>query len=469
MAQSAGLGVRSFDLRKTGRSGKHSCSIITHKGDEMMKNFLDAIHERVLLYDGSKGVMLQRRGLKGNEASESWNLSKPDEVKNLYNLYKQAGSDVIQTNTFPGNRVTLEMHNLGDKTYQLNFEGVKLAKEIAGDDTYVAASVGPTGMILEPAGDLSFDKAYSIFKEQLRAIEDAGADIVNFETFSDLNELRAAILAAKETTTLPIIASITFNENSRTLSGNSAEVCAIVCQSLGVAVVGANCSGGPDSLIEPIKKMYSVTSIPLTVKANAGMPNLVNGEAVYEQKPEQFSAYTKDFVENGVRLIGGCCGTTPEFISAIKKELDKIKTPDLELKSNSTITSAFNHLVLSKDKEYLVKKLSLKENNAVEMLKNGDFYNLIGDYKSENMDCLLIDFGNMNEPFDVSGFTSNISFSIKKPLVIKSASTEILDKFLRYYPGKVGVVLSDNTEISLSQLKHYGALILNEELEPITN
>jgi len=432
-----------------------------------MISFLSSIYERVLLYDGSKGVMLQRRGLKGKEASESWNISKPDEVRNLYNLYKQAGSDVIQTNTFPGNRVTLEKHNLGDKTYQINFEGVKLAKEIAGDNNYVAASVGPTGLLFEPAGNLSFDRAYSIFKEQLRAIEDAGADIVNFETFADLNELRAAILAAKENTKLPIIASATFNANSRTLSGNSAEVCAIVCQSLGAAVVGANCSGGPDSLIEPIKKMYSVASVPLSVKANAGMPELINGEVVYKQKPEEFSSYTKEFVENGVRLIGGCCGTTPEFISAIKKELDEIRTPDLELKLSSTIASAYNYIVLSKNKKYSVKKLSLKEQNAVNMLKNGDFDNLIRDYRSEDMDYLLIDFGNMNETFDVWGFISKFSMSIKSPVIIKSESTEILYKFLRYYPGKVGVVLSDNSKITLSQLEHYGALILNDELEPI--
>ena len=436
-----------------------------------MKSFISSVHERVLIYDGSKGVMLQKRGLKGNEASESWNLSHPDEVKQLYSLYKQAGSDVIQTNTFSGNRVTLEKHNLGDQLYQINYEGVKLAKEVAGDNTYVAASVGPTGMILEPAGDLSFDRAYSVFKEQLRAIEDAGADSVNFETFTDLNELRAAILAAKETTSLPIIASVTFNQNSRTLSGNSAEVCAIVCESLGVAVVGANCSGGPDSLIEPIRKMHSVTSIPLSVKANAGMPELVNGEAIYQQKPEQFSSYTKEFVENGVRLIGGCCGTTPEFISAIKNELEGIKAPGLDLSSNSSssIASAFNYLILSEDKEYSVKKLSFREDNAVTMLKNGDYYNLIRDYKSATMDYLLIDFGDMNEPFDIWGFVSNISLSIKKPLIIKSESAEILEKFLRYYPGKVGVVLSDPTQISLSQLKHYGALILNDQLAPITS
>ncbi|TGE33404.1 homocysteine S-methyltransferase family protein [Desulfosporosinus sp. Sb-LF] len=429
-----------------------------------MKNFLSSIQEKVLLYDGSKGVMLQRRGLTGNEASESWNLSNPEEVKDLYRQYQQAGSDVIQTNTFPGNRVTLEKHGIGDKTYELNFAGVKLAKEIAGENTYVAASVGPTGSFLEPSGNLSFDKAYSIFKEPLKAIEDAGADLVNFETFTDLNELRAAILAAKETTKLPIIASVTFNANSRTLFGNSAEVCAIVCQSLGVALVGANCSGGPDSLIEPIKKMFSVASIPLCVKANAGMPELVNGEVIYQQKPEQFSSYTQEFVENGVRLIGGCCGTTPEFISAIKQDLAEIKTPKLELNVNPTLASAYNHLVLSKDQKYSVKRLS---QDAITMLINGDFHNLIQDSKSESIDYLLLEFGDMKETFDVWEFVSQFSLLIKKPIILKSESAELLNKFLRYYPGKAGVVFSDNTTLSLSDLKHYGALIVNDELKPI--
>ncbi|EGW40791.1 homocysteine S-methyltransferase family protein [Desulfosporosinus sp. OT] len=429
-----------------------------------MKSFLSFIQERVLLYDGSKGVMLQRRGLTGAEASESWNLSNPEEVKNLYNQYKVAGSDVIQTNTFPGNRVTLGKHSLGDKTYQLNFAGVKLAKEITGDSTYVAASVGPTGELLEPSGNLSFDKAYSIYTEPLKAIEDAGADLVNFETFSDLNELRAAILAAKETTKLPIIASVTFNANSRTLFGNSAEVCAIVCQSLGVAIVGANCSGGPDSLIEPIKKMYSVASIPLCVKANAGMPVLDDdGKVIYHQKPEQFSSYTKEFIENGVRLIGGCCGTTPEFISAIKKELAELETPELELKFMPTIASAYNHLVLSPDKKYSVKKLSPE---AVTILINGNLSTLVRESKSEDVDYLLLDFGNIDVSFDVWSFASEFGLLIKKPVMIKSESPEILYKFLRYYPGKAGVVLSDNSLLSLSQLQHYGALIVNDALVP---
>ena len=429
----------------------------------MVKDFLSFIQERVLTYDGSKGVMLQREGLTGTEAAESWNLSNPEVVKNLYNQYLTAGSDVIQTNTFPGNRVTLGKHGLGDKTYQLNFAGVKLAKEISGDSAYVAASVGPTGELLEPSGTLNFDNAYSIFTEPLKALEDAGADLVNFETFSDLNELRAAILAAKETTNLPIIASVTFNANSRTLFGNSAEVCAIVCQSLGVAIVGANCSGGPDSLLEPIKKMYSVASIPLCVKANAGMPAMEDGKIFYHQKPEQFSSYTKEFVENGVRLIGGCCGTTPEFIRAIKKALAELETPTLKLKFNPTIASAYNHLVLSRDKNYSVKKLTQDD---VATLINGNFSSLQRETKSEQLDYLLLDFGTIDASFDVWSFASKFGLLIKKPVMLKSESPETLYKFLRYYPGKAGVVLSDNSPLSLSQLQHYGALIVNEALEP---
>jgi|SRR5680860_494299 len=178
--------------------------------------------------------------------------------------------------------------------------------------------------------------------------------------------------------------------------------------------------------------MHTVASIPLSVKANAGMPELVNGEAVYKQTPEQFSSYTKEFVENGVRLIGGCCGTTPEFIRALKKELAEIKTPELELKSSPTIASAFNYLVLSKNKKYAMEELSLKEDKAINRLKNGDYYNLLQDYKSKDIDCLLIDFGDINETFDVWGLVCNLSFTIKKPLIIKSESMDILTKFLRY-------------------------------------
>jgi hypothetical protein len=202
-----------------------------------------------------------------------------------------------------------------------------------------------------------------------------------------------------------------------------------------------NCSGGPESLIEPIKKMYSVSSVPLSVKANAGMPELVDGKVVFKQDPEQFSSYTRNFIDNGVRLIGGCCGTTPELISAIKKELGEIKVPYLDLKFSSTIASAFNFIILSVNQEYSIQKLSLKEPDLVNALKKGDFDEIIEfvrDYESESVDYLLVDFGDIGECFDIWGFVISFSMSIKRPIIIKSESTEVLYKFLRYYPGKAG-------------------------------
>ncbi|WP_088187033.1 homocysteine S-methyltransferase family protein [Desulfosporosinus sp. FKA] len=428
-----------------------------------MHDFLKSIQKRVLLYDGSKGVMLQKKGLTGHEASEEWNLSHPDVVKNLYAEYQQAGSDIIQTNTFPGNKITLDKHNLGDETSELVAAGVKLARETVGGRTYIAASLGPTGSIMEPAGDLSFDEAYNVFQESLKAIENAGADLVNFETFIDLNELRAAILAAKETTELSIIASATFEANGRTTFGNSPEACAIVCQSLGAAIVGANCSGGPESLIEPIKRMYSVASVPLCVKPNAGMPELIEGALVYRQTPEQFASYTKDYLENGVRLIGGCCGTTPEFIRELRKSLTSLQIPEINLKSVPTLASAFSHLILSPDQEHTVKKLTPE---AMASLIDGSFSGLAHECRSDAFDYLLLDFGDIRETFDIVDFAGQFGSFIRKPVMIKAKSPEIIEQFLRYYPGRAGVVLSADSSISLSRLQHYGALIVNDSLKP---
>jgi len=175
-----------------------------------MKDFLREIEKRVLIYDGSKGYMLQEVGLKGGECGEFWNITKKDEVKSVYLKYFAAGSDVIQTNTFPGNRAHLEKFSLSERTYDINYWGTKLAREAAGDDRLVAASIGPTGTLFEPSGELSFEAAYEIYKEQVQAVVDGGADIINFETFTDVAEMRAALLAAKENSNLPVICSMSF-------------------------------------------------------------------------------------------------------------------------------------------------------------------------------------------------------------------------------------------------------------------
>ncbi|NLM45236.1 MAG: homocysteine methyltransferase [Firmicutes bacterium] len=427
-----------------------------------MHDFLQSLRKRVLLYDGSKGVMLQGRGLRGDEAAESWNLLKPEEVKDVYRQYKEAGSDVLQTNTFPGNSVTLGNHGLGDKVADINAAGVKLAREVAGRDVFVAASVGPTGLFLEPAGELSFELAYGIFREQVKALAEAGADLINFETFSDLNELRAAILAAKENTELPVIASLTFHKGSKTLSGNPAEVCAIVCQALGADVVGANCSGGPESLLEPIKKMSAVASVPLAVKPNAGLPEIKNGKAVYNQTPEMFSSYAQDFIACGVRLIGGCCGTTPEHIRALKKELAGIEAPEAAIRNIPAIASAYSYFVCGADDR--CKQLPLWLKKPADALTAGDFDEIITaalEREAEGADYLLLDFGDLCD-FRVSEFASSFGFSVKVPVVVKTGSPDVLAKFLRYYPGRAGVVPTGQTAGSRAICMHYGALFLPE-------
>ncbi len=429
-----------------------------------MKSFYDAIKEKVFLYDGAKGVMLQDRGLCGEEAAESWNISKPDEVKNVYEQYITAGSDVIQTNTFSGNKIALEKHGLGEKVYEINFEGVRLAKDAAGDRRYVTASVGPTGGFLEPAGDFSFESIYDSFVIQLKAIEAAGAEIVHFETFSDLNELRAAILAAVENTALSIIATVTFNSPNKTLSGNPSEVCAIVCQSLGSIMVGANCSSGPEGLLEPIKNMYSVASVPLCAKANAGMPQILDGKTIFDQSPDKFVVHTQAFIDNGVRLIGGCCGATPEHIMAMRSVLDNINVPSLDLKQNTFIASPYRFVDMSDKKSYTCKELDICESGLADGFLSGDYDDII-DAAIELDDCdedvLLIDFGDCGTS-DVWDFVSNFCLMVKMPLIVKSLSSQFLQKFLRYYPGTVGVVINDDLASDVNLFKRYGALIIDE-------
>ena len=434
-----------------------------------MDSLTRLMREKVLLYDGSKGFMLQKKGLRGDEAAEYWNITKPDIVRQIHEMYRQAGSDVLQTNTFPGNRATLGKHGLGDQVYRINYEGVKLAKEAAGGARYIAASIGPTGRLYEPAGDLTFDGAYDIFREQVKAIADAGADFINAETFMDLSEMRAAIIAAKENSRLPVIAALTFEKSSRTLFGNPAEACAIVCHSLGAAATGANCSSGPEGLLEPIKKMRSVVAAPLIAKANAGIPALVGGAAVYNETPEQFSRYAREFVDQGVRLIGGCCGTTPEYIAALRKELERIVAPEPVWEENYAIASGFAYIGDMRKQSLLSTTAPLYEGGLAEALDNEDIdgaVDILLEYESEQSDYLLLDFGPLAPAFNARDFAVQIGGAIRKPIVIKTVSAELKEVFLRYYPGRAGVIVDNPEAISQEELR-YGALPLNTERKPI--
>jgi len=273
--------------------------------------------KEVLCLDGAMGTMIQEKGITFTTAPEHLNISHPHIIQEIHRAYVEAGAHIIETNTFGGNRIKLANYGLQEEVYAINKAGVELAKIAAGDRALVAASMGPTGKFLEPVGDLSFSQAVEIFKEQALAFESGGADLVMVETMSDIKEAKAAITAVREATNLPVFALATFQEDLHTLLGMSPEAVAVTLEAMGVWALGANCSLGPQGILEVAKKMASVTSMPLVFMPNAGLPRLEKGQTVFPATPQEMAQYAQKLVEVGAWVIGGCCGSTPNHIREI--------------------------------------------------------------------------------------------------------------------------------------------------------
>lgn len=402
-------------------------------------NLAEKCRNRVLIYDGSKGVMLQLKGLSGGDSAEEWNLTHPEKVKEVYGSYIAAGADVIQTNTFCANAPSLQNHGLEDKLYEINYEGARLALSCAeGTGVAVAASAGPTGQFFQPAGDMTFDLMVEVFRQQLRPMKEAGVSIVNFETFTDLNEMRAAIVAAKELGGLEIISSMTF-EGERTMSGNTPSACAVTCAALGADIVGANCSGGPESLLEPIHEMGAAVDIPLSVKPNAGLPEMESGVAVFKQQPEDFARSAAGFIGNGVRLIGGCCGSGPDHIRALREEIDHMELPQGERRTEQMLASAYEAVPVSGIKTV---EMNVHTDGILAGMQSGDYYCLMDAIPQDagEADAVILDFGGMEADFDLWSFTSTLCMFLKKPVIVKAGNAEVAEGFLRYYAGRAGLM-----------------------------
>ena len=282
--------------------------------------FLREIEKRILIHDGSKGYLLQRMGLKGGECGEFWNLTNQDAVRGVHRAYLEAGSDVLQTNTFPGNRIHLEKFGLGDKTCEINYWGARLAKEVAGNRAFVSASIGPAGSLFEPLGELTFENACEIYREQVEALVEGGADIINFETFTDLAELRAAYCSPGCHRPACDLFSCIRKQRADAM-GTDPFTAVSVLKSMGADMVGANCSFGPEHMEGIIESMFKAGGGYLSVKPNAGLPSVSGNVVTYHESPERFAELSAEFANYGARLIGGCCGTTPEFISKLKEKL----------------------------------------------------------------------------------------------------------------------------------------------------
>lgn len=283
-----------------------------------MTKFTEAIRDRVLVCDGAMGTMLYARGVFINKSFDAMNLTQADLVEAVHRDYVRAGADVLETNTFGANRIKLGSFGLGDKLKAINGEGVRIARRAAADRAYVAGSIGPLGIRIEPWGKTGIDEARDYFREQAEALAEAGVDLFILETFRDLNEIGAAIAAVRLVSDLPIVAQMTTEEDGNTQDGTPPERFAPELEKRGATIIGVNCAVGPAPMLETIERMEAVTRLGLSAQPNAGKPRDVEGRNIYLCSPEYMASYARRFVLHNVRLVGGCCGTTPEHIKQIK-------------------------------------------------------------------------------------------------------------------------------------------------------
>ena len=280
--------------------------------------FLEELQRRVLVCDGAMGTMLYAKGIFLNRSFDELNLTQSDLVTEVHQEYVRAGADVIETNTFGANRIKLAAFGLADHVHAINAHGARLARHAARDRAYVAGAIGPLGIRVEPWGKLGLDEAAEIYRAQVKALLDGGVDLFILETFRDLNEIGAALTAVKALCALPIVAQMTTEEDGNSLDGTPPETFAPELARRGADVVGVNCSVGPAAMLETVERIARAADAPLAAQPNAGRPREIEGRNLYLSSPEYMASYARRFILNGVKLVGGCCGTTPEHIRQIK-------------------------------------------------------------------------------------------------------------------------------------------------------
>jgi methionine synthase I (cobalamin-dependent)/5,10-methylenetetrahydrofolate reductase len=274
--------------------------------------FLDALDARVLICDGAMGTMLYGKGVFINRSFDELNLTQPDLVGEIHQAYVRAGADVLETNTFGANRLKLAPFGLGDKLAEINAAGVRIARQAARGQAYVAGAIGPIGVRVEPWGKTGVDEAEAVFREQADALAKAGVDLFMLETFADVAELGAAVRGVRAVSSLPVVAQLTTGDDGATADGTPPEQFTAELEALGADVIGLNCSVGPAAMLETIERIAERTTARLSVQPNAGRPRDVEGRNIYLSSPEYMASYARRFVGAGVRLVGGCCGTTPD-------------------------------------------------------------------------------------------------------------------------------------------------------------
>ncbi len=330
-----------------------------------MKNFRERLENEIIVFDGGTGTYLYEKGIYINRCFEELNLTNPDLVKQVHRDYLLAGADIIETNTFGANRFKLAPHGLNEKIYEINFAGAKLAREVAGDKILVAGSVGPLGVQIEPLGKIGYDEAKDFFKEQIQPLIDGGVDLIILETFGLVEELIQAIRASKEINPeIPIVAQVTINEEGNLISGDPIEKFVELITQYKPDVIGFNCSVGPKPMLDALERLRTLTDLPISVQPNAGYPVNIGGRNIYMTSPEYIAEYSKRFIQTGANIVGGCCGTNPSHIKAIRRAVQALqpsKRLDIKVEELKIEQPANVHVYEKYEKSRLSNKLLREE------------------------------------------------------------------------------------------------------------
>lgn len=427
-----------------------------------------------LYFDGAMGTMLQNRGLKLGEIPEIYNITHSEMIESIHREYLQAGSHFVTTNTFGANRY--KMQKSVYTVEEIITKAVEIAKAAKVDfpDTYIALDIGPSGKVLKPIGDVSFEESYEVFKEQVVIGEKAGADVILLETFTDLYELKAAVLAAKENTSLPIFCTMSFEENGRTFFGTSLESMVLTMEGLGVSALGINCSLGPKQLKPIVEKLTQIAHIPIMVQPNAGLPIMKGDSVHYDITPEEFAEILKEFAEAGVSILGGCCGTTPEYIGHM---IEKNKSIPYQMPNNprkSGICSA-SHMVDFEDVRIIGERLNptgKKPLQAALRSENMDFVVREAINQVEQGAHILdVNMGmpDMDEISLLKKAILEVQAAVNLPLQIDSSNVQALEEAVRIYNGKPLINSVNGKKESLEKVlpiaKKYGAAVLGLALD----
>ncbi|MCX8122778.1 MAG: homocysteine S-methyltransferase family protein [Spirochaetes bacterium] len=428
-----------------------------------------------LVMDGAMGTMLFNAlpEYKGN--LELLNLERPDVIALIHKKYIEAGADIIETNTFGGNALKLHEAGLDSQCEEINKAAAKIAKEVAGDKAFVAGSVGPTGTLVEPMGLTPAETVYSAFKRQITGLVAGGVDCIAIETMTDLQEARLALLAAKDVTDIPVICSMTFESNGKTVTGTDIITALATLSQMGADVVGANCSMGPDGLLELFKGAIAQLhelGVPLSVWANAGLPELIDGKAVYSLSPKRFAQLSAEFAKMGFSIIGGCCGTTPQHIQALSTSVKNILIKINNKKSYYYITSRYTNINTTTHNGLLIigERLNptARKQFATE-LKENTFTFLRNESKKqqeEGAHCLDINVGvpGIDEVALMKKAVNVLTNTVTIPLMIDSDNPAVTQAALWQYPG-IPIINSisakkQSFEAMLPLLKKFGGFVI---------